>query len=675
MNTDKARREYTQKDFSWTKLSVKEIENFTDKAVADVKMRLQKIKDLNRYNKNNSENKALNFENTILSYERCNQEEITDLRKIGALSMVSDNKDIRDAARAAEVKFSNMMTDLAYDLDIYKVIKNYYDYNFFLEKEMDIIDSQDIKLTEDIMSSLNRMGFGLDIKERNKIKALDKKENKLANLYDERLAENNDFILCSEEEMSGIPENVKNSFTKIKDKYKITLQYPEYGPYIRYADNREKRKEIYKLFMNQGGEKNVKILEELMSIRAEKSKILGYENHARYKLENRMAKHEKNAYKMLNDLIKNLAPKKKENLDEIKDFAKTLGIKKIEMYDMDYVTNKILENKYVYDEQEVREYFPLDHVLATMFEMFGNLFGFTVEETNIKLWHKDAKLYKLTDAKTKNLISYMAMDLFPREGKFGHACMSSIIDGLNIDDKNYQTPFAVLICNFSKPHKNKKENIPSLLTIGEVETLYHEFGHGLHGVITKAKHSSHSGTSVVKDFVEGPSQIMEQWVTEEKVLKKISKHYKTGKALPKSLIDKIQRLKSFMLGLFYTRQSMQSLLDLDLYTGVATDPVEHYHKLVKKHIHPQDSDILFVSRFSHIAGGYDAGYYVYLWAENIAKDMYSIFKSTNIFDKKTGERYRKEILEMGSSRDELDSVKAFLGRDIENKAFLESINN
>lgn len=672
------RKEYIQKDFAWTRMSVKDIEAFPEKAILNIKNKIEKIKELNKYNKKNIENKALNFKNTILAYEKCSEEEAVDLRKISTLGMVGSDKDIRDAARNAEVKFSNMLTDIVYDIDLYKVIKNYYENNFILEKELKTLDAQDIKLVEDIMTGLNRMGFGLEVAERNKIKALDKKESKLSNEYDMRLAENSDFILCSEEEMSGIPENVKDSFTKIKDKYKVSLQYPEYGPYIKYAENRERRKEIYKLFMNQGGVKNAKIVEDLISLRAEKAKILGYENHARYKTETRMAKHEKHAYKMLEDILKSLRTKKDEDLKEIKDYAKSLGINKLEMHDVDYVVNKIRETKYVYDEQEVREYFPLPHVLDTMFEMFGNLFGFSVEEVNIKLWHKEAKLYKFTDSKTKNLISYLALDLFPREGKFGHACMMPTIDGMIIDEKNYQTPFATLICNFSKPQQakkqTKKQNIPSLLTIAEVETLYHEFGHGLHGIMTKAKHTSHSGTNVVWDFVEGPSQIMEQWVLEEKVLSKISKNYITGKALPKSIIKKIQNLKNFMTGLFYTRQSVQSILDLDLYTGVATNPVEHYHKLIKKHIMAQNEGILFVSRFAHIARGYDAGYYSYLWAENIAKDMYSIFKEKNIFDKKIGEKYRREILEVGGSREETMSVEAFLGRKIDSKAFAKSLN-
>ena len=227
------RKEYTQKDFAWTRMSVKDVEAFPDRAILNIKSKIEKIKDLNRYNKKNIENKALNFKNTILTYEKCSEEEAVDLRKISTLGMLGSDKDLRDATRDAEVKFSNLLTDIVYDIDLYKVIKNYYEHNFKLEKELKTLDAQDIKLVEDIMIGLNRMGFALDKSERNKIKTLDKKESKLSNEYDMRLAENNDFILCSEEEMFGIPENVKDSFTRIKDKYKVSLQYPEYGPYIK----------------------------------------------------------------------------------------------------------------------------------------------------------------------------------------------------------------------------------------------------------------------------------------------------------------------------------------------------------------------------------------------------------------------------------------------------------
>jgi Zn-dependent oligopeptidase len=658
--------QYTQKDFSWAKMSVQEIKSFPKIAAENIKARIKIIQGIKKENRN--------FQNTIFAFENANEEEMVLAHKVHTLSMVSDKKEIRDAARLVEVEISNLSTDIAYDIKTFNAISDYYDHNYILEKKESILDDQDIKLVEDIMRGYKRMGFDLPLKDRNKIKSIEKKISKLTSKYDEHLAENNDYILCNEEEMEGVPQNVKNSFTKIKDKYKITLEYPEYGPYIKYAKNREKRLEIYKKFMNSGGEKNVKILKELISLRKEKSRILGYAHHADYVTEDRMAKSVKAPYKMLDTVLKELKSRTKIEVGEVKEKAKADGVKEFRLSDMDYYVNKIREEKYAYDEQVVREYFPLNHVLNSMFELFGNLFGFNIVQSEIKLWHKDAKLFEIHDKKSKQIIAYIALDLFPREGKFGHACMMPIISGKELileksKELVYESPFAALICNFSKASKNT----PSLLTLGEVETLYHEFGHGLHGLLTKAKYTSHSGTSVVWDFVETPSQLLEEWVTEEKVLAKISKHYITSKPLPINIIQKIQDLKKFMQGTHYTRQSVQSLLDLDLYTEKVSDPVKHYHHLMNIYIHEQRDDIIFVGKFAHIARGYDAGYYSYMWAEGISKDIYSEFKKVGIFDKKLGEKYRKEILEVGGSRDEEQSVKNFLGRDINYGALVESI--
>lgn len=670
--------QYTQKNFSWTKMPVDEIKKFPKIAADKIKAKIKIIQDIKKENRT--------FENTIYAFENANDEEMIMVHQISALSMVSDKKEIRDAARIAEVEISNLSTDIAYDVKTYKAINDYYIQNYTLEKEEKLanklarkLDSQDIKLVEDIMRGYKRMGFDLPVKDRNKIKSIEKKISKLSSAYDEHLAENNDFVLCSEEEMEGIPQNVKNSFLKvkmenkktgeIKNMHKVTLEYPEYGPYIKYAKNREKRLEIYKKFMNSGGEKNVKILTELIALRKEKASILGFAHHAEYVTAERMVKNTKVVYKMLDIVTKSLKNKVKLEISEVKEKAVEDGVKDFGLSDMDYYVNKIREEKYTYDEQVVREYFPLNHVMTSMFDLFGNLFGFEVVESKIKLWHKDAKLFEIHDKKSKQGISYLALDLFPREGKFGHACMMPIISGKELVDNTYEAPFAALICNFSKPSKN----MPSLLTLGEVETLYHEFGHGLHGLLTKAKYTSHSGTSVVWDFVETPSQLLEEWVGEEKVLAKISKHHITGKSLPKNIINKIQNLKKFMQGTHYTRQSVQSLLDLDLYTDKVMDPVKHYHDLMKKYIHQQRLDIIFVGKFAHIARGYDAGYYSYMWAENISKDIYSEFKKAGIFDKKLGMKYRKEILEVGGSRDEESSVKALLGRDINYGALTESL--
>lgn len=688
---------YTKKDWQWVNMKESEIKAFPRIATKSIKEKLEVFKSIKKENRN--------FENTVLAYENANDVESLTFHKISTLGMVSDKKSIRDAVSKAEVEFSALMVDVSYDVKNYKAFKDYYEGNYILEKKEGKLGEQDIKLVEDVMRGFRRMGFDLAKEKQSRIKKIEKDISKLSNEYDKRLAENTDHILCSEEEMSGIPQNVKNSFVKIKlenkktrevkEVYKVTLEYPEYGPYIKYADNRKKREEIYKLFLNQGGKRNVEILEKLIMLRTEKAKILGYSHHSDYVTENRMAKNSKNVYDMINSMLKALEKNKDADFEELINKGKEIGIKDFKLSDSEYITNKILEEKYAFDQQEVRQYFPLDHVMNSMFDLFGNLFGFEVKESDIKLWHKDAVLYEIhnKNKSKKSLeenntpIAYICMDLFPRDGKYGHACMMPIVEGLEMQSKNenkestYRSPVAAIICNFSKPQKATKATknhsaqkaIPSLLTLGEVETLYHEFGHSLHCTLTTAKHNSHAGTNVVWDFVEVPSQLLEEWVSEEKVLNKISKHYVTGKPLPNSIINKIKNLKKFMQAKQYMTQATQTLLDNDLYTGKNTNSVKHYQDLMKKYIYKQSEDVLFVSRFGHLANHYSASYYSYMWAENISKDIYSVFKNKNIFDKKLGEKYRKEVLGMGSSRDEATSTEMFLGRKINQKALAEAL--
>ena len=686
----------TQKDFKWATDSEKDqldfISSFASDAINKIKSRIENIKKI--------KSEGRTFENTVLAFENISDEENIQMSHIHTLEMCSDRLSVREACRKAEIEMSAKIVDLIYDINLYKSIKDYYDNSFKLESgfkselnsklEKEKLDAQDIKLVTDMMNDFARMGFDLPAAERNKIKSIEKKISKLASAYDARLAEDKSHILCTLEELDGVPENIISSFKiikdKNKDKYVVSVDYPEYGPYMKYANNKEKREELHLLFNNVGGMKNVKILEELIALRHEKSQILGHVNHGEYVTSDRMAKNTKNAYKMLSDITSKLKDKKNEELKEVTEKGESLGIKKSELKtsDVAYINTKIQNEKYNYNEQEIREYFPLEHVIKSMFDLFGDLFSFEMRESKVKLWHKDAKMYEMYDKNMKCMIGYMAMDLFPREGKFGHACMMPMISGKSLANNNYRSGLVTLVCNFSKP--DTKNKTPSLLTLGEVETLYHEFGHGIHSLLSKAKHNSHSGTNVVWDFVETPSQIMEEWVTEESVLNKISKHYITGKSLTKSHIDKIKSLEKFMKATFYTRQCVQSLLDLDVYTGKLGSKgiVQHYHDLRKKYLTKDIDGVIFVCRFAHIARGYDAGYYSYLWAERISKDIYSEFKkradhknSNGKFKasdyKNFGLDYRKNILEMGSSRDENESVMSLLGRDMSSDSFVNSI--
>jgi thimet oligopeptidase len=310
-----------------------------------------------------------------------------------------------------------------------------------------------------------------------------------------------------------------------------------------------------------------------------------------------------------------------------------------------------------------------------MFSLFGTLFSISIKEASFPLWHKDVKSYQISD-KDGSLIGYFVMDMFPREGKFGHAAMFDVIVPREHGYKTekYIAPLSTMVCNFPTPSKNA----PSLLSISEVETLFHEFGHLLHMTLSRARLESQAGANVAWDFVETPSQIMENWVWNEKILSKFSKHYKTGKKMPKGMIDRILSGKKFMNAYFYTRQILYGKFDLDLHTGKVKDARGAYRKMNKLYfnIDLPKNETLFPAGFGHLVG-YDAGYYSYLWALVYACDAFGEFEKKGNRDimtnTKIGMKWRKEVLEKGSSEDEMKLVTNFLGRKPNQKAFLKEV--
>lgn len=620
------------------------------------------------------------FLNTILAYETSTYHWAKIMGKISNYALCHTDKEMRDLANKSEVEYFNILNKLFYDKDLYDSVMNYINGNFIEEK--DFLDNEDLKLVEDLILGFSKSGFHLDKKDLNKVIALDKKINTLSNKFDQNLVKDTPFILCDTKDLEGIPENIINSFEKVGLKYKVTIQYPEYGPFMRYATSREKRRELYKLFMNNGGKENIKILDDLIALRKDKSKIIGFETHAHYRLVDRLAKKPDNVYNLLNNLVSKLEKKSKKDILVLEKEAKKYNIAKLENYDMTFVVNKILERDFKYDEQKLREFLELDTQIEKMFSLFEKIFNIKIksiseqEKKTLKLWHKDVKVFEvLENNKKQNRISLLLMDLFPRDGKFGHACMHTIYSAHNIDsfealegkqlEKNI--PASLIICNFSKPNKT----VPSLINFEELETLYHEAGHAMHSLLSKAKYSTHFGANVSWDFVELPSQIMELWLSDKKYLKSVTKHYITGKKIDDVFIDNLLSAKNLFKSLFYMRQIIYGIFDLDINIKDVVNKRDYLQDLFAKYYIKDEEDIIFLSRFAHLARGYDAGYYSYIWAEIIVHDVFSEFIKSGIENKTIGLKYRKEILERGSSRDEEESIKEFLGRKYDIKAFLE----
>lgn len=608
------------------------------------------------------------FQNTLLAYEEAFDRYSKALGQAGFLAYVSTDEDLRNAALALEEKISNYMVEVATRKDIYQAFKDYAD----TKPNLPPIEA---KMLKDTMIGFRKSGLMLDDKNLEIFKDLQKKKSKNAIEFSKNIREYKDSLVVSKEELSGLGEDYITRLEKDKNgKFLITLNYPDYVPFMLNADDDNARKLLEEKYSRRGGKQNISLLEDNLFLRYQTAKLLSYPTHAHNRLDTRMAKNPKNVMSFLQDLEKKLKPlAKKEQKELLKYKMEKTGqkTKKLETWQSGYWSNKYKKEHYDIDAEKIKEFFPTEYVIENMLEIFGNLFDIKFKKADIDTWHKDVIAYRVIDNKKGQTIAYVYMDLYPREGKYKHAACFDLVGGKELKDGTYQKPFTAIVANLNPPSKER----PSLLKHDEVETLFHEFGHVLHNVLTEAKYSSISGTATSMDFVEVPSQMLENWAWQPQVLKQISKHYKTGEALSDETINKMIAAKHYATGSFYLRQNFLAQIDMRYHLAKKKiDSTQYWSKYSKKirgiplrkGAYPQAS-------FDHLMGGYDAGYYGYLWAEVIAQDFFSEFEKNGIFNKDIGLKYRKQILAVGGSYEEEDLVKNFLGRKVSNEPFLKNI--
>lgn len=608
------------------------------------------------------------FDNTIMGYERAFDNYGNALGMSGFLSYVSTDKKFRDAANDLQMQISQYMVDVATRRDVYKAIREYTDTNPKL-------DPVQAKLVKEMLIGFKNSGMDLNDADLEKFKALNKEKAEYIIKFDKNIQEYKDPLAVTKAQLKGLGEDYIQKLAKTEDgNYLVTLDYPDYVPFMQNADDEQARKELEFKFNRRGGQENVELLEKTLTLRREIAHLLGYKNHAELRLEDRMAKNPKTVMTFLKDLQKKLKPLgKKEDKEMIayKNSKTAKNSRTLYSWESGYWSNKFRKENLELDSEKIKEYFPSQVVIDGMLDLFGGVFGITFEPVDIPVWHPDVKAFKIKDKATGELVAYFYMDLYPREGKYKHAACFGLVDGEEKQDGTYQIPFVAIVANLNKP----SGDTPSLLKHGEVETLFHEFGHVLHNALTKAKYSAFSGTSVSWDFVEAPSQMLERWAWDPQVLKKISKHYKTGEPLPDELIKRMIAAKNFGAGGMYLRQDFFAQYDMTLHTADTTpDSTKLYFALTKKiRGLPLTKGTIPQASFGHIMGGYDAGYYGYLWSEVIAEDFFGEFKKHGIFNPETGLKFRREILEKGGTLDEEKMVESFLGRPADNKPFLKSI--
>ena len=484
--------------------------------------------------------------------------------------------------------------------------------------------------------------------------------------------------IIDKEELKGIPVSVLLQYqNEAKERgvegYVITLQYPSYIPLMTYAENRDLRKELAlangrKSFDN-GEFDNQQIIKELIKLRQEKAHLLGYSDFASFVLEERMAKTPAHVFGFLNELLEKARPFAKKDIEELRNLAKEDGIEDLQSYDHAFYTEKLRKIKFNLNDEELKPYFSLDKVQGAVFGLAEKLFGLKFEEVQgqeaVQKYHEDVLMYKVLEQNSEDKKNYKALlyvDYYPRKGKRAGAWMTSFRNQYKKDGENYR-PHISVVCNFTKP----MGDIPSLLTFQEVTTLFHEFGHALHGILANTQYPNLSGTSVKWDFVELPSQFLENYCYEPEFLKSFAKHYQTGEVLSDEKIEKLAQSKNFMEGYQTLRQLGFGLLDMAYHTDLKDEKfdVKNFEDsiLEKIKLYPKNPETAISTSFSHIfQGGYSAGYYSYKWAEVLDADAFQYFKENGIFNPKIAGKY-KILLSSGGTKDPMELYKTFRGSE------------
>ncbi len=651
------RKRYEKSDFKWVEWKEPDFK----RVVADIVRRKEKAYQIIR----SIPADKRTFGNTVYALEASDDRASDEIQRIGLLKEVSPDPKVRSAAARVIDGLHKKLVEIEFDPRMYAALKEY-------AKKKEKLGGPEKLLFEDMKKGYARMGLDLPKPKLNKLKANLKMLGKLSLAFDRNLNERMDYILVTEAELDGMPNSYRANLAKVGEKYKVTLAYPDVHPYMAGAHDEERRRELLEKFVRRGGPENVTILKKMFTLRTENARLLGYSTHADFQTELRMAKSAKNVWRLINDLERRTKKQVAKDLAMLTaDKRRRTGNMKVipAAHDIAYLFKQIRKEKFNIDSDLVKEYFPFEHVKHATLIAYQKLLGVVFKRrSDVKLWHPDVQMYDVYDARGGYLSTFL-LDLYPREGKYGHACASEITYGRQEGD-TYQAPLAAMLTNFPKPNAAN----PSLMSHGEVEVFFHEFGHIMHFTLTKARYRAQSGFSTAMDFVEAPSQMLENWVWDSGMLTRLSKHYKTGRSMPRDLIKRLIKARYFGEAWSVRGQLVLASLDMIIHTKGSEDPVALYAKLSKKLIGiTQPKRQLWIAGFGHIAHGYDAGYYGYLWSRVYAEDMFSRFAKEGVLNPKTGRDYRHWILEKGSSQEEIDLVQGFLGRKSNNKAFLKSI--
>nr|WP_321237431.1 M3 family metallopeptidase [uncultured Psychroserpens sp.] len=618
------------------------------------------------------------FENTIEALD-FSGEELDRLSSIFFnLNSAETNEDIQKIAQEVSPLLSEFSNDITLDEDLFKRVKVVYDNKASLD-----LTVEQLTLLDKKYKGFSRNGANLSDAKKIRLREIDKRLSQLKLKFGENvLAETNAFEmhLTNEKDLAGLPDGAKEAAQQLaeskgKNGWMITLDYPSYIPFMTYAQNRQLRKKLAlaagaKAFKGDDLDNQDNVL-QIAKLRHERANLLGYLTHAHFVLEERMAKTPETVTQFLNELLEKAKPAAEDEFKNLETFAKTLDdIDRLEKWDGSYYSEKLKQKLFSLDDEQLKPYFKLENVIDGAFTIAERLFDLKFEEINtIDKYHDDVLTYKVTDTKG-NFVSIFYADFFPRAGKRNGAWMTVykpqyIKNGVN------DRPHISIVCNFTKPTKSK----PSLLTFNEVTTLFHEFGHALHGMLANTTYPSLSGTSVFWDFVELPSQVLENWCYEKEALELFATHYETGEVIPMELIEKIKASATFHEGMQTLRQISFGLLDMSWHgqdpKSITSVKTHESKAFANTKLYPSVAENCMSTSFSHIfQGGYSSGYYSYKWAEVLDADAFEYFLEKGVFNKEVATKFKAHVLSQGGIEDPMTLYKRFRGKAPKPEALL-----
>lgn len=621
---------------------------------------------------------APGFVNTIEALERAGARVNVVAGVLSNLNSAETSSEIQELAAKIFPVITEYGNDILLDEKLFARIKSVYE-----QKDALTLSAEQTTLLDKTYKSFVRNGANLTEDKKQTLRDIDVQLSKLSVQFGKNvLADTNAYTMhiTNETELAGLPDQVREAAAmtaKQMDKkgWVFTLQYPSYVPFMTYAENRTLREKLAKAYSKRGYQGNDNdnrdIVKDFARLRYERANLLGYATHADFVLEQRMASTPSTVSNFLGDLLKHAKPAADKEMKELVAYAQRLdNIDELQRWDYAYYSEKLKKEKFSIDDEMLKPYFELNRAIEGIFAVAQKLYGLSFEEnTNIPVYHPEVKTYEVKDEAGEHVAVFYA-DFFPREGKRNGAWMTSfrgqkVIDGVD------QRPHVSIVCNFTKPTETR----PSLLTFNEILTFFHEFGHALHGMLAKGVYESLSGTHVYWDFVELPSQIMENWLFEKETLDLFAKHYETNESIPEELIQRIKDSANYMQGYQTVRQIGFGQLDMAWH---AQDPrrvdnIAAFEKEVGEatRLFPANEDSSMSCGFSHIfAGGYSAGYYSYKWAEVLDADAFEYFKENGIFDAATAQAFKDNILSKGGSEHPMTLYKRFRGKEPSTEALL-----